>query len=58
MFTVIRDSINLKIEDIEYQLEDAIRYQRSSLVGQLLAYYDVLKLMDNIEKISKDEKIS
>lgn len=51
MLKILKENIQYRIEDLEMQLEKARRYYRSSIMGQLIAYNEVLKMIDNLDDI-------
>ena len=53
MIDLIKLNIKNKIERLEVDLQDAIRYQRSSIVGQLIACNEILSMIKDIEDVEK-----
>ena len=51
MLKILKENIQYRIEELELNLEEARRYYRSSVMGQLIAYNEVLKMIDNLDDI-------
>ena len=48
---IYREFINTKVEELKQEMKKSKRYHRSSIIGQLLAYQEMLKFLcdSNIE---------